>query len=297
MRPGAALLLSHPKAHLLALASGAMLGRTSLLQVYDAAVSDNRIDRLSARLPVRRVAISQHTADVYDAVVRRHPSQTTDGVAVVRPAVDLAAVAERAVRGDADGAMAVAGLVPGRLDLVMVARLQTFKGPHAFLRLAAEVAARDPSSRSLLIGPDAAGEPGLRQELQDAIRGAGLEGRVALAGYVSGDDLAALVARSCALVHPADRETFGLVLVEAMTLGTPVIAYASEGPDEVLREGGGVLVPNGDEVALSMAAARVLANGEYRAGLGQAARSAARRFDVSSLGPAYEALLFPGTAQ
>jgi glycosyltransferase involved in cell wall biosynthesis len=291
---GTSLLLNHPKAHLIATVAGVTIRRPSLLQLYDAAVDSNSIDKLSARLPVRRVAISEQTASAYAAAVRPHRSQVVGGrcqIPVVRPAVDLSDVQLRASRGDASAAFACAGLRPGRLDIVMVARLQRFKGPESFIRLAARLAAQDPDSRAMIIGPDSPAEPGLRQQLQEQIDATGLTGVVALAGYLSDDDLAALVGRSKLLVHAADAETFGLVLVEAMCLGTPVVAYSSNGPDEVLAEGGGVIVPCRDETALADTVQRLLGDSARLDELSSAARVCASRFDAGGLASSYEYLL------
>lgn len=82
---------------------------------------------------------------------------------------------------------------------------------------------------------------------------------------ISTDDLAATVRDATLLVHPAHHETFGLVVVEALCLGTPAIAYAAAGPSEILSGGGGSLVPVGDTVALAAEIGRALADPTLRA--------------------------------
>jgi glycosyltransferase involved in cell wall biosynthesis len=133
----------------------------------------------------------------------------------------------------------------------MVARLQPFKGPGDFIAMASQVLESRPDARFLIIGPDSSRSPGLRIQLESRIDELGLRNQIALAGPLSEEDLAATVSHSTLLVHPAHREGFGLVLVEAMALGTPVVAYAASGPRHILGHGGGTLVKVGDTRALA----------------------------------------------
>lgn len=63
--------------------------------------------------------------------------------------------------------------------------------------------------------------------------------------FQNGDALAKLIASSDALVHPGDQETFGLVVLEAMSCGVPVIGVNAGGVAELIDESCGLLVqPN-----------------------------------------------------
>lgn len=66
-------------------------------------------------------------------------------------------------------------------------------------------------------------DTGLRRELGEAVKGLSLEGRVVFAGYVSDADLSALLTGARALVFPSLFEGFGMPLVEAMHVGTPIV--------------------------------------------------------------------------
>ncbi len=59
------------------------------------------------------------------------------------------------------------------------------------------------------------------------------------------EQLRCLYAKSTMLLHPALSEGFGLVLLEAMALGTPVIAADASGPSQILKNGAGILVERG----------------------------------------------------
>ncbi len=81
-------------------------------------------------------------------------------------------------------------------------------------------------------------------------------------------------------VHASDREPFGIVVIEAMALGKPVIAGAGGGPAEIITDGeNGVLVPYGDEESLARAILRYLDDHAFAARVGAAARIRAAVFD------------------
>ncbi|MGI8983046.1 MAG: glycosyltransferase family 4 protein [Acidimicrobiales bacterium] len=139
-----------------------------------------------------------------------------------------------------------------------------------------------PEARFLVVGPDSPIEPTLRGELTVAIEDKSLGGRVGLAGRLAADDLAATVAGASLLVHPAHREPFGLAVVEALTLGTPVVAYATAGPSEILRTGGGALVCVGDTGGLAKAVLRALDDPEVLGHWSAEAGTTARRFRLEA---------------
>jgi glycosyltransferase involved in cell wall biosynthesis len=89
--------------------------------------------------------------------------------------------------------------------------------------------------------------------------------------------------RSCtALVMPAVGEGLGLVAAEALLCETPVIAFASGGLTDLIRDGEtGVLVPTGDATALARAIDDVLSRADRGAALGRAGR----RATLAALGP------------
>jgi len=82
-------------------------------------------------------------------------------------------------------------------------------------------------------------------------------------------------------VVPSHYETFGLVALEALACGVPVIASAVGGLKEIIIDGDcGLLVPPGDAAALARAMRRLLTDEALRLRLGAAARSRARQFSL-----------------
>lgn len=73
-----------------------------------------------------------------------------------------------------------------------------------------------------------------RERLLDAIRAAGLDGRISAPGFVAGDRIDAALRRALCLVLPSRREGYGVVVVEAAAVGTPAVVAA--GPDNAAAE-------------------------------------------------------------
>ncbi len=84
----------------------------------------------------------------------------------------------------------------------------------------------------------------LAEQLRDLAHSLGLADAVRFTGSVSEADKAAYLSRSDVFCLPSDHEGFGLVFVEAMSLGTPVISTNVGGQTDIIREGvDGFLVP------------------------------------------------------
>jgi glycosyltransferase involved in cell wall biosynthesis len=110
-----------------------------------------------------------------------------------------------------------------------------------------------------------------------AARELGLSDQVRFVGRVSASDMPALYASAVALVYPSRYEGFGLPPLEALSCGTPVIAIRGSSLPEVVGEGG-ILVPPGDEAALSDAMCALVEDAELRMRLSERGLEQAERF-------------------
>jgi glycosyltransferase involved in cell wall biosynthesis len=100
---------------------------------------------------------------------------------------------------------------------------------------------------------------------------------VRMLGFVSDGDLTALYRAAAALVMPSTYEGFGLPVLEAMRLGTPVICARASSLPEVAGDAAAWVEPN-DETALATTISRVLADERLRSRMSAAGISQAARF-------------------
>ena len=134
----------------------------------------------------------------------------------------------------------------------MVGRLERCKGHLTFLHAAAQVAEWDPQVRFAVVGGDVPGRRGRAHAaaLRRTADELGLGERLHFAG--DQDQPYAWLDAFDVAVHASDSEGFGMVVLEAMALGTPLIATDVPGPADIVEDGvSGLLVPAGErEVSL-----------------------------------------------
>jgi glycosyltransferase involved in cell wall biosynthesis len=92
-----------------------------------------------------------------------------------------------------------------------------------------------------------------RSRLERLAAQLGVADRVTFLGALTRQQVAEELARANALVHPSRYETFGVAIVEALAMGRPVVATRCGGPDDIVTERDGLLVPVNDEAALAAA--------------------------------------------
>ena len=150
------------------------------------------------------------------------------------------------------------GIQQGKYFLT-IARLQEHKGHRYLLEAIAQLAPELPEVKWIIAGkangPEQ--EKYLSELKADTVQ-RGLADRVLFPGFIPDEEKASIFKGAIALVHPATTEGYGLVLLESMAYGTPVIAAASSGPAEIIaNESNGLLVPVKDGEALSHAMRRL----------------------------------------
>jgi glycosyltransferase involved in cell wall biosynthesis/protein-tyrosine-phosphatase len=185
------------------------------------------------------IAVSRHTANALKASGYRPSS-----IRCIHNGVDLSGV--RGVR-DRDEVRRELGLATDAILIGTVGRLTEVKAQDDFLRAAVSILEQQPAARFLIVG-DGPLESGLRRLTAEL----GLTRQVVFAGGRS--DVFDLTAAMDVFVLPSLAEGMPMALLEAMTLGTPVVATAVGGvPEIVTHRSSGLLVPPRDPRALASA--------------------------------------------
>ena len=152
---------------------------------------------------------------------------------------------------------------PGVARVGMVARMNhRYKNHSGFLRIAAQIHQRIPSTEFLLVG-----DGPLRQELEREAASLGLGASAIFLG--DRQDMPAVLASLDVAVLTSDSESLSNVILEAMAAGLPVVAYGVGGNSELLSHQRGALIPAGNETSFADAVEKLLADSALREQLGR----------------------------
>jgi glycosyltransferase involved in cell wall biosynthesis/GT2 family glycosyltransferase len=202
-----------------------------------------------------------------------------DRTVVVPPGVDLAAYS------------GIGAPPPGPPRALVLGALVGWKRPRLALEAAALAARRLPDLQVTVAGGafDDAGER-LEAALHARADEPDLAGRVTFTGMLA-DPRPALADASC-LLHAADVEPYGMVVVEALAAGRAVVAPASGGPAEIVSPETGRLFVPGDPQSAADALVDLLGSDGLAARVGAAGRvRAERHYRVEDSSARYDALL------
>jgi len=194
---------------------------------------------------------------------------------IVPTGIDL----DKFQRGDGARFRRVHGIAPERPLLIYVGRLAFEKNCDFLLRMLVQVRAAVPDVLLAI-----AGEGPARRQLEGLTQRLGLGESVSFLGYLDRDgSLEGCYAAADALVFASRTETQGLVLLESLALGTPVVATAEMGTREVLRDGKGCLIAEDDEQDFASKTIRLLTDAVLRAALTARARPYAERWSAQAM--------------
>lgn len=161
---------------------------------------------------------------------------------------------------------------PGEVRIGYFGRLSREKGVHVLLRALAELMARAPHVRAVIVGDGPE-----RAELEALAAQLGLSGRVSFLGFRP--EARALMEQVDIVAHLPLYEGFGLVVLEAMAVGRPVVASdAAGGLRDIVAHGTtGLVVPVGDAAAAARALLHLVERPEERRRLGAHGRERCMR--------------------
>ena len=182
--------------------------------------------------------------------------------------------------GDKTLSSQILNLVPDRPRVLFVGNFKPVKGIEYLIRAMPEVVQQYPGCECILLGAEPSGNDAMRY--RKTIRDAGVINVMNIVHKVPHADLPHWMRASDVLVLPSISEGFGLVAAEALACGIPVVSTCSGGPEDIVEEGMGVLVPPKNASALAKAIIAVFSgNGIQSPEL--IAQSAHRRFSYNEV--------------
>ncbi len=244
----------------------------------------------------RRISIEAHVMSTADHIIATSPTDKQEmvrfygmspqKVTVIPPGLDLK-LFQPANRAAAKTSLGVAG----KHVLLFVGRMDRIKGVETLLQATAELLKSDPrfELRLLIVGGDRqirvmddASRELLRLRtlvanlgLKDAVKFVGPKEQLELPLYYSAADVC---------VVPSYAESFGMVAVEAMACGTPVVAAQVGGLQSTVVDGEtGFLIPGHDPALFAARIRELIHSEELRRRFGQAGIERAQRYRWSSV--------------
>ncbi len=268
------------KANLIAAPAAQLAGLPCIWHVRDL-VPLGRIGRWLYRRSTVIVAVSKSVAD--------HIQQYRNGrdrVRVIVNGIDVMRFTENAAARAAARRSFFPCIEDDIMLIGMTGNLAPWKRHALFLDIAEKlVREKDDNFRFVIVGDDRFGDhPEYERSLRRRICEGPLKGRALLAGYR--EDMPDVMRALDILVHPADREPFGRVMVEAMAAAKPVVAVNAGGAREIVVDGvtGYLTMPN-DVAGMADAVRSLAGDTALRRQLGEAGRQrAVRDFDVRRVG-------------
>lgn len=242
-----------------------------------------RIDaeRAIAAAADRIVCASRHEKDLLISLYNADPAR----VAVVPCGVDL----DRFRPLGKDQARQALGLRQDDRIILFVGRIEPLKGIDILIGAAAQLEDQ-PDFHVLIVGGDKRAQREVR-ELRDLAAGLGIGDHICFVGAVDHEQLPLFYNAADVCVVPSYYESFGMVAVEAMACGTPVVASRVGGLATTVSDGEtGYLIPWRCPEPFAERLDMLLANEELRRSLGNAAREAVKRYRWSNVADAVIAL-------
>ncbi|EGR45354.1 glycosyltransferase family 4 [Trichoderma reesei QM6a] len=162
----------------------------------------------------------------------------------------------------------------GEIIFVTVSRIAGEKGFDFLAKVAKELDARGLAFKMVIVGGNR--NPDVEKEVQELFDPLREKATVSFAGFKVGEDLATYYASGDVFLHCSVTETFGLVVLESMASGVPVVARDEGGPSDIVADGKtGYLIPPDDLDGFVAKAVRLAEDHQLRFKMAKDARLAA----------------------
>jgi predicted outer membrane repeat protein len=222
------------------------------------------VTRFYARAVDHFVAISQAVRDNIGQL-----GVPGEKITLVHDAIDIKAIIDQPEPARTlDQAF---GIPPNCPTFAIFGRVIDWKGIREFIEASRKVMDRIPHARSFVVGSPSDGDVPFFLKMQQFAGELGLADRIVFTGYRK--DALQLMRQMDIVVHASKRpEPFGMVIIEGMALGKPVVATRGGGPLDIVRHmETGILIEMGDSDELAGAITFLIGHPEVANRLGSAA--------------------------
>ncbi len=173
--------------------------------------------------------------------------------------------------------------------VLCLSRLHPVKGPDVLIRAVAQIISAGTEIDLILAGPD---QVGFQAELENLAQSLGIRESVHFVGMVRGQEKVSLYEACDLFALPTHQENFGMVLVEAMAAGLPLVTTPNVDIWPELKSAGGKIIERTPE-AFAAAISELLSNSTALTNLGQTARKSMFEWlDKDSVSQLYETMYF-----
>ena len=213
----------------------------------------------------RAICVSQYLADE----VQRVHAAPADKLDVIHNGLDPQRLIKQKMTAKAKEEFLDRFAGPDQRIVLFVGRMVREKGAHILIEAAPQVLRGHPEALFVLVGG------GPSDHLDRRARELGIDSRVKITGFIPDEELEKLYQTASVAVYPSLYEPFGIVALEGMAAGLPVVVSDAGGlPEVVEHERSGLLTSANDQESLAMGINRVL---EDEALAGRLARAGADR--------------------
>ena len=208
-----------------------------------------------------RIAVSKPALDYASRYVPGHFEIIPNGIDLEHFSPDVAPIEE---------------FCDGKLNILFVGRLEFRKGVNYLLKAFLRIKPEFPNSRLIIVGPGTR----LRRRYERWVKRYRLEEDVTFVGYASHEDLPRYYKAADIFCAPAtSRESFGIVLLEAMAMSKPIVATNIAGYASVVTDGeDGLLVPPQNDIELAQALSSLMSDEKLRQQMGAKGKLKARKY-------------------
>ena len=169
--------------------------------------------------------------------------------------------------------------LPWEKIVLFVGRMVYEKGPHILIEAAHRALMINNSLKFVLVG-----DGPMREQLMRRVYELGIAHKILFTGFIDDEELIGLYQLADVCVFPSLYEPFGIVVLEAMAAGCPVIVSSIGGMQEVIdNDVDGCKVPPGDIEALKNAILRVTSDDSFRKWLSENAKKKVRDYDWKNI--------------